>query len=96
MSKSILDQQYYKIIKENPDKKFILYLRTHPNDNSEAEYLSELEGIYGKCSYLPEKRLTIFIITGKKVPDFLDKLNSSNTKLHLSFIQSEDELFESK
>lgn len=91
-NKSELDEEYSEFVKNNPEKRFILYLRSHPSDERETLLKCELESIYGKCKVLKEERLTIFILTGNRVFEFIDKLNNSNTEIYLSFIQSEDDL----
>lgn len=91
-----LDPQYLKIIEENPEKKFVLYIRFHPDDHNEEEFIQELTNIYGKCRKMMEERLVIFITSGNNVKGFVEKLNSSGTSMYLSFIQSEDELLQSK
>ncbi|HRK00829.1 MAG TPA: hypothetical protein PL089_14560 [Ignavibacteria bacterium] len=96
MGQSVLDQEYYEFVKKNPDKKFVIYLRIHPEDNLEKNFVFELENDFGKCSYLTEKRLAIFIVFGKDIPGFLDVLNHSNFSLYISFVQSEEELFQSE
>lgn len=89
---SALDLEYSKIVTDNPNKKFILYLRSHPEDEMEKSLLRKLVASYGQCKELTEERLAIFIVKGNEVQDFIQKLNSSKTSLYLSYIQSEDEL----
>ncbi|HEY5123865.1 MAG TPA: hypothetical protein VIK14_09040 [Ignavibacteria bacterium] len=91
-NRNVIDFEFKKIIEKNPDKKFILYLRTHPNDEKEQKLKSELVGIFGECKELPDEKLVIFIIRGIKVNEFIDKLNSFDTRMYLSFIQSDDEI----
>lgn len=89
---SALDPEYLKFVKNNPDKKFILYLRIHRLDEKEKILLNELSKTYGKYKEVPEDRLAIFVVLGIKVKEFINKLNSSATDLYLTFIQDEDEL----
>lgn len=91
-----LDPQYLKFIEENPEKKFVLYVRFHPDDKNEEELIQELTNVYGKYKKLMVERLVIFITSGNDVTGFVEKLNSSGTSMYLSFIQSEDELLQSK
>ena len=91
-NKSKLDPEYEKIVKDNPDKKFILYLRRHPQDEMETLLLNNLRLTYGEYKSVPEDRLVIFIVKGIQVQEFIDKLNNSDTEMYLSFIQDEDEL----
>ena len=91
-SKSKLDSEYSKIINDNPDKKFILYLRIHPEDEKEKIIMIEISETYGEYKILQKERLAMFIVNGKKVNDFIDKLNSFDTQMYLSFIQCEDEI----
>lgn len=93
---SILDSEYKKVIEENPTKKFVLYLRTHTDDEKENELKIKLVRLFGECKELPGERLVIFIVNGDKVKEFIDILNSQNTQMHLSFIQKEDELINIK
>lgn len=96
MSRSIIEQEYYEFIKKNPEKKFVLYLRIHPENELEKDFVIGLENDFGKCSYLIDKRLAIFIVYGKDIPGFLDILNHSKFSLYISFVQSEDELLTSE
>jgi hypothetical protein len=93
-SKSLnaIDPEYKIIIDSNPDKKFIMYLRAHTAEPKEQILLKELVSIFGECKELPKERLIIFIVQGKMVQEFINRLNNSNTSLYLSFVQSEDEL----
>jgi len=91
-NRSKLDDEFTKVVSDNPDRKFILYLRTHPEDEKEKIFMNELSKEYGKYKELERERTAIFITEGKKVNEFIDKLNSSETELYLSYIQSEDEI----
>lgn len=91
-NKNIINSDFMKIIESNPKKKFILYLRTHPDDENEQNVNAELVSLFGKCKELPEEKLVIFIVIGDKVKEFINKLNSYKTQMYISFIQSEDEL----
>lgn len=89
---NILEPEYSKYIESNPEKKFFLYLRTHPNDKEENVLKEKLIDIYGQCKELPKERLIIFLIDGDKVKEFVERLNILNSRMYLSFIQSEDEI----
>lgn len=91
-NRSRLDAEYSKFVSSNPDKKFILYLRTHPEDEKEKIFMNELSKKYGEYKELERERTAIFITEGKRVNEFIDKLNSSETGIYLSYIQSEEEL----
>jgi hypothetical protein len=91
-NKSKLDPEYSKIISNNPDKKFVLYLRTHPGNSDEDKLKSELVNSYGEYKELPDQRLVIYIVKGNNVQEFIDRLNTYGTGMYLSFIQLEDEL----
>jgi len=95
-NKSALDPEYEKIVKDNPGKKFVLYLRRHFLDEREKILLNELAIIYGEYKEIPKERLAIFIVLGSKVREFIEKLSASDTDLYLSFIQSTDELTKNK
>lgn len=90
--KSKLDEEYSKVVNNNPDKRFVLYLRTHPEDEREKIFMNELSKKYGEYKELERERTAIFIAEGKRVNEFIDNLNSSGTELYLSYIQSEDEI----
>ena len=91
-NKSKLDPEYSDVVRNNPNKKFILYLRIHPGNANEDNLKAELVKEYGECKELTEQRLVIFIVVGKRVQGFIDKLNASGTEMYLSFIQSKDEI----
>lgn len=91
-NQSTLDNEYSELVENNPFMKFILYIRWHPSDNAESTCISELEKIFGECKKLPDKRLLIFIVSGNKVTEFIGILNSTKTRMYLSFIQTEEEL----
>lgn len=91
-NKSTISSEYRKIIDENPDKKFALYLRSHPEDEEELIHLNDLSKTYGEYRELQRERIAIFILNGKKINEFISKLNSFDTQMYLSFIQSEDEI----
>lgn len=91
-NKNIIDLDYKKTIDENLHKKFVLYLRTHPSDPKELELMNDLAIKYGEYKELHEERLAIFILYGNMIDEFVDKLNSFQTQMYLSYIQSEDEL----
>lgn len=95
-NKSALDPEYDEFVKNNPNKKFILYLRRHPLDEREKILLTELEKVYGEYKEVPKDRLAIFIVVGCRVQGFINKLNAADADIYLSFIQSEDELNDSK
>ena len=95
-NKNNLDIEYSKVIKDNPDKKFVMYLRNHANDIAEENFKNILSSTYGEFKELSEQRLTIFVVLGNKVQEFIDDLNTSGTNMYLSFIQSEDELLNSR
>jgi hypothetical protein len=91
-NKSSLDTEYSKIVADNPDKKFILYLRRHPGNEKEEKLKADLVTLYGECKDVPDERLTIFIVSGNKVREFIDILNNTESSMYLSFIQCDDEL----
>jgi hypothetical protein len=93
--KSKLGKDYAEFIQKNPEMKFVLYIRSHPQDMNEKLFIKKLEGLYGKYKELPDERLVIFIVFGNKVGEFIETLNDLNTSMYLSFIQSEDELLQS-
>lgn len=91
-NRSKLDAEYSKVISNYPDKKFVLYIRTHPEDEKEKIFMNELSKEYGEYKELERERTAIFITEGKRVNEFIKKLNSSGAELYLSYIQSEDEI----
>lgn len=91
-NKNTIDEEYQKLIKSNPEMKYILYLRIHPHDEIEKDALRKLSKIYGDFKELNEERVAIFIVQGKSVNEFISELGSLNTQMYLSFIQREDEL----
>lgn len=93
-NKNLLEFDYKQFVSKNLNLKFILYLRTHPEEPNEDAIIDNLVKKYGECKELSEERLTIFIVQGNKVIEFIDDLNSEDTSLYLSFIQSEKEMKE--
>ena len=73
-----------------------MYLRIHPFNSAEKEFLQRLQEIFGNYKELPNERLILFILNGNKVEEFIDVLNSFDSQIYLSFIQSEEELIELK
>lgn len=91
-NKNTIDPEYQELINSNPEMKFVLYIRIHPHDEMEKIALRKLRKIYGDYKELNEERLAIFIVKGNKVLDFISNLESFNTQIYVSFIQSEEEL----
>lgn len=89
---SKLDKDYKNKINANPNKKFILYVRYHPDRLEEIDFIVELEKVFGQYKELKAEKLLIFIVLGKNVNDFIEKLNLSNTQMYLAFIQDEEEI----
>lgn len=87
-----IDPEYQKLINSNPEMKFILYLRIHPHDEMEKIAIRKLSKIYGDYKELNEERIAIFIVQGKKVYEFITNLESYNTQMYISYIQSYTEL----
>lgn len=59
-NKSTINSEYRKIIDENPDKKFVLYLRSHPEDEKEIILLNDLSKTYGEYRELQKERIAKF------------------------------------
>ena len=84
-NRSHIDSDYLIYVKTKPYGKFILYLRIHPFNSAEKEFLQRLQEIFGNYKELPNE-----------VEEFIDVLNSFDSQIYLSFIQSEEELIELK